>query len=480
MQKNKTVLVIGYNSKGLMPCTPREARILLKQKKAKVYRKMPFTIKLLYKTGCATQPTFLGVDTGSQHIGIAVVSDNIVLSKSEYELRSTMEKRQLIEKRKKYRNARRYRNVRYRHPKFRFHTKRVYSENCVKHHSHLTHWIIKKNSYQSSRPKGWLPPSMQSKVDHHTNIIKHYIEALPPSTRVVIEIGRFDMAHMLNPEIHGIEYQHGPMYEFENKKAYLLQLYDYKCPICGKTFGIKRDDGTTVKLRLHHVHYHSKGSTDNVSVLIPVCDYCHTAEEHQKGGKLEKLQEEAKNQKHGVRGLRDATMMNIVASRIKKAFPDAYYTYGNITNADRKTLHLEKSHANDAVAIAVHPRLRVSESADYKVINCDYTTLYKQLRKKKRSLHEATARKGRKIPNYEAKRNSKNTKRVKNINLLDKVIYNSEVGFVTGFSGNGCRVVKPNGSYLGANEKYKKPVLAVSKVKVLHHNNNWLEMRISS
>ena len=340
MQKNKTVLVIGMNGRGLMPCTPRKARILLKEKKARVVRRTPFTIRLLYKTGCATQPITLGVDTGSQHIGVAVVSDDTVLSKSEYELRSTMEKRKLMETRKQYRRGRRYRKTRYRHPKFRFHTKRTYVEKPIKRNGHLTHWKKEPNNCASNKPAGWLPPSVQSKCDHHIRIISRYIEALLPSTRVVIEIGRFDMAHMLNPDIHGEEYQHGLLYEFENKKAYLLKLYDYKCPICGKKFGSKRDNGTTVKACMHHVLYRSKGSSDNVNVLIPVCDHCHTAEAHQEGGALDKLRKAVAKQNDGVRGLRDATMMNIVAKRLKATFSDAYYTYGNITHADREAMYL--------------------------------------------------------------------------------------------------------------------------------------------
>ena len=88
-RSDKSVLVIGMNGIGLMPTTPRKARILIRQKKAKVVRKMPFTIRLLYKTGSATQHVELGIDTGSQHIGVAVVADNKVLQKSEHVLRST-------------------------------------------------------------------------------------------------------------------------------------------------------------------------------------------------------------------------------------------------------------------------------------------------------------------------------------------------------------------------------------------------------
>ena len=113
------VFVIGMNDRPLMPTTPRKARILLRDKKATVVKKVPFTIKLNYKTGSATQKGYLGVDTGSQHIGISVVRENAegnytVLSKTEYSLRTTMNKRKLIESRKTLRRGRRFRKTPYR------------------------------------------------------------------------------------------------------------------------------------------------------------------------------------------------------------------------------------------------------------------------------------------------------------------------------------------------------------------------------
>ena len=188
------------NDRPLMPTTPRKARILLRDKKATIVKKVPFTIKLNYKTGSATQKGYLGVDTGSQHIGISVVRENAegnytVLSKTEYSLRTTMNKRKLIESRKTLRRGRRFRNTPYRHPKWKYHTKRVYVKNEIKHKDHTTHWKKKSVRFTSSRQAGWLPPSIQQKVDHTIAIIKTYKEILPDSitTNVNIEVGRFDI-----------------------------------------------------------------------------------------------------------------------------------------------------------------------------------------------------------------------------------------------------------------------------------------------
>ena len=46
-----SVFVVGQSGCRLMPVSKRQARLLLDGGKASVYRKVPFTIKLSYKTG---------------------------------------------------------------------------------------------------------------------------------------------------------------------------------------------------------------------------------------------------------------------------------------------------------------------------------------------------------------------------------------------------------------------------------------------
>ena len=59
-----SVMVISVQGKPLDPTTPRKARILLRDGKAKVVQKDPFTIQLNYKTGGAVHPVVLGADKG--------------------------------------------------------------------------------------------------------------------------------------------------------------------------------------------------------------------------------------------------------------------------------------------------------------------------------------------------------------------------------------------------------------------------------
>ena len=84
------VYVLAPNRTPLMPCSPVIARLLLKDGKAKVIRRTPFTIKLLTQAEERyTQPLTLGVDTGSSVIGAAVADQSgHVVYLSEVEVRN--------------------------------------------------------------------------------------------------------------------------------------------------------------------------------------------------------------------------------------------------------------------------------------------------------------------------------------------------------------------------------------------------------
>ena len=79
------------------------------------------------------------------------------------------------------------------------------------------------------------------------------------------------------------------------------------------------------------------------------------------------------------RGLRDATFMNILRKRLIRAFPEAVFTYGNVTKVDREKLKLPKSHGNDATAIAL-VKTGITAVKDKESVIC-----IQQVRRKKRS-----------------------------------------------------------------------------------------------
>jgi hypothetical protein len=198
-----------------------------------------------------------------------------------------------------------------------------------------------------------------------------------------------------------------------------------------------------------------------VSNLLTVCATCHTQANHQPGGKLFVLQAK-KFQSH--RSLKGATFMNILRRRLFMVFPEAKFQYGAQTTLDRAKLDLPKAHYNDAVTISGIQRISQQPTA---------VVMFRQFRKKKRSLHEATARKGRKTPNTTSKRNAKNKKFSKGFYLNDHVkLPNGQKGNISGFSGKTkCFVKAGDGHYLTMSSKYKH--INLSKLKVIRHQNNW-------
>jgi hypothetical protein len=161
---------------------------------------------------------------------------------------------------------------------------------------------------------------------------------------------------------------------------------------------------------------------------------------------------------------KEGTFMNIFRKRVFMKYPQANITYGSVTTPRRKELGLEKTHYNDAIAISgIKTIHHMNESVFY----------IKQFRKKKRSLHEATARKGRKTKNTTSKRNIKNVKQLGGFYLNDQVRVYDQAGYITGFTGIGMAYVKDiHGNYITKpNKTYKQ--INLKDCKLLNHNNNW-------
>ena len=77
------VYVLNKHGDPLMPCKPRKARKLLKEKKAKVVKRSPFTIQLLYGSSGYKQDVSLGVDAGTKHIGLSATTEKNVLFEAD-------------------------------------------------------------------------------------------------------------------------------------------------------------------------------------------------------------------------------------------------------------------------------------------------------------------------------------------------------------------------------------------------------------
>lgn len=414
------VFVLNMRGKPLMPCTQRKARLLLKEGKAVIYKYNPFTIQLTYATGETKQDCHIGIDTGSKNIGFAITSEDKVLFKGEVELRQDVKSN--LDTRRMYRRDRRNRKTRYRKPRFS----------------------------NRKRTEKWLPPSLQNRVNH-TFFWIDKLSSLVPNPKLHIEIGKFDTAKMINPNINGVDYQHGQTYGFFNERYYVFARDNYTCQCCGKS----KDK----ILQTHHIVYRSNGGTNRVDNLITVCTDCHTSENHKKGRIFYQWQEEHKK----VKQYKEPPFMNTLRKRIFTKYPEAVITYGSETTPKRKELGLDKTHYNDAIAISGVRKINK---------NSENGLFIKQFRKKKRSLHEATARKGRKTPNRNQKRNSKNTPCYQGFFINDKVFVLSKKGYITSFTTGGAYVKDDEGNYITLPNKTYKQV-GISKLRLEHRNNNW-------
>lgn len=117
------VYVLHKHGEPLMPCSPGKARLLLKQQKACVVKRTPFTIKLLYGSVGYKQPITLGVDAGSKHVGLSASTEKRELYSEEFTPRNDVV--ELLSTRRQNRRSRRNRKTRYRAPRFdnRVHSK---------------------------------------------------------------------------------------------------------------------------------------------------------------------------------------------------------------------------------------------------------------------------------------------------------------------------------------------------------------------
>lgn len=414
------VFVLNMRGEPLMPCSQRKARILLKESRAVIYKYNPFTIRLAYATGEAKQDCHIGIDTGSKHVGIAVASGNKIFFKGEIELRQDVKRN--IDMKRAYRRDRRNRKTRYRQPRF----------------------------LNRKRTDRWLPPSLQNRVNHTFHWIDT-LSSLVPNPLLHIEVGKFDTAKMINPEINGVDYQRGQTYGFFDERYFVFARDNYTCQCCGKS----KDK----ILQTHHIIYRSNGGTDRADNLITVCTDCHTSKNHQKGGILYEWQKQHKE----VKQYKEPPFMNTLRRKMFVRYPNAVITYGSETTPKRKEMGLAKTHYNDAVIIS-----GIDEINE----DCSEWLNIKQFRKKKRSLHEATARRGRKTPNCNQIRNSKNTPYYKGFYLNDKVSILGKTGYITGFTSGGAYIKDNNEDYIKLPCKTYKQV-SICKLRLICHNNNW-------
>lgn len=415
------VYVLNQRKEPLMPTTPRKARLLLKEGKAKVVKREPFIIQLLYATGEAKQDIILGVDAGSKKIGLSATTDKQELFSAELELRNDIV--DLLSTRRQNRRTRRNR-LRYRKPRF---LNRV-----------------------SRKKKGWLAPSIEHKINTHLHIINKLHQILS-ITKIIVEVASFDIQKIKNPDVSGKEYQQGEQLGFWNIREYVLWRDGHKCQ--GKK-GCKNKI-----LNVHHIESRKIGG-DSPGNLITLCEECHTDYHN---GKL-KL-----NLKRN-QSFRDAAFMGIMRwafyNKLKEIFPDVKMTYGYITKNTRIQNNLPKEHRIDALCISGNPTV--------KRLDCWY--YIKKVRNQNRQLHKNTILKG----GY--RKANKAQKYVFGYQLFDKVKYKNQECFIFGRRSSGSfDVRKLDGTKLSAGVTYKKlELIEKAKSYLIERRERLSSLRLKS
>lgn len=392
------VYVISQNGQPLMPTENHaKVRILLKNKKAKVIKRCPFTIQLLYDTTNYTQDITLGVDSGSKHIGLSATTRSKVLFESDVELRNDIVN--LLSIRRQNRRTRRSHKTRYRKPRFN----------------------------NRRRKKGWLAPSVQNKVDSHLTVIRKVHEILP-ITKIIAEVASFDIQKIKNPTISGTEYQQGEQLGFWNVREYVLSRDGHICQCCK---GKSKDK----ILNVHHIESRHTGG-DAPNNLITLCETCHTG--YHKG--IVKLPKTI----HRGMSFKDAAFMGVMRwafyNKLKEIYPNVNLTYGYITKNTRIKNSLPKEHYTDARCISGNPKAISSSTVYYQ----------KKVRCHNRQIHKNTILKGG------IRKRNQAPYDVMGFRLFDKVKWKGQNCFIFGRRSTGRMDLRLlNGTKINASVGYK-------------------------
>lgn len=314
------VFVLDTNKQPLNPVHPGHARLLLKQGKATVFRRYPFTLILK----CAVpepqaDPLRLKLDPGSKTTGLAIVNDATgeVVFAAEIAHRGQAIK-QALDDRRIVRHSRRGRKTRYRKPRFQ----------------------------NRRKPKGWLPPSVESRLANTATWVRRLMR-LCPITALSQELVKFDLQQMDNPEIRGVEYQQGTLYGYEVRE-YLLEKWNRHCAYCG---------AKDVPLQIEHIHPRTRGGSDRVSNLTLACETCNQRKGTQdvrdflkdKPDTLKTLLAQAKVP------LADAAAVNMTRwalyERLTAFGLPVEYGSGGLTKFNRTQRSLPKTHWLDAACV---------------------------------------------------------------------------------------------------------------------------------
>jgi 5-methylcytosine-specific restriction endonuclease McrA len=311
------VAVLDTNKQLLAPCHPAMARELLSRGEAAMFRRAPFTIILKREVSDVQTPDLqLKIDPGSKVTGMAIVNRQTgeVVSALEIEHRGHAIKKSLDERRG-FRHCRRQRKTRYRKSRFK----------------------------NRGRRNGFLPPSLESRVENIYTWAQR-LRRVYPIRGIAMELVKFDMQLMENPEIKGVEYQQGELAGYELRE-YLLLKFGHQC-------AYRRDESPCDEyFEVEHIIPRSRGGSNRVSNLTIAC----RKHNREKGNATAAEYGFPEVQAQAKRPLKDAAAVNTTRwalfNHLKSMGLPVETGSGGLTKFNRTRRGLPKAHWIDAACV---------------------------------------------------------------------------------------------------------------------------------
>ena len=217
--------------------------------------------------------------------------------------------------------------------------------------------IVNRRFLNRTRKPGWLPPSIESRVENILTIVNR-IRRYVPITGISQELVKFDTQVMQNPEISGIQYQQGELAGYEIRE-YLLEKWGRQCAYC---------NAKNIPLEIEHIHPSSKGGSSRVSNLTIGCRQCNIAKGNQNLKDFLAQQPELFDRitKGAKQPLKDAAAVNSTRwqlfNRLKETSLPVETGTGGQTKYNRTRLELPKTHWLDAACVGKVSQLKILTS----------------------------------------------------------------------------------------------------------------------
>ena len=320
------VPVLDSEGRPLMPTRPSRARRLMRQGRAeKRWIKGVFTIQMTDVSAddpdTLVDGVDLNIDPGASATGMAITSEQDGERRAHALVELRHRGKRVKNKLERRRIQRRNRRSRLRNRKPRFDNR--------------------------TRPVGWLPPSIQSRLANTLTWMDR-LGALYPVRHIRMETAVFDTQLMQNAEVSGEAYQRGTLHEWQ-LRSYVFHRDGRRCAYCGST--------EAERYELDHIVPKSLGGTDRVSNLVVCCRECNAA----KGNRLvseflaDKPARLAATRRIQRSSLSGAAHLNVILPELLRRLRAEGYSVSAhdayTTSWTRGKLGIPKTHALDALCL---------------------------------------------------------------------------------------------------------------------------------